>query len=323
MVARAISDCWKHLAFLVLVASAARCISQQAAATLGAGRGDPVCYVESGKRFLAQRQFKEAEKALRQTLAKDQLCAEAHFLLAYALLRQNLPKESLAEYTAAARLHAPTPEDLRNVALDYVLLDDYTDADHWIQRALLVDANDSENWYVLGRIRYSTGKFQDAVNSFEHALALAPESVKAENNLGLAYEGLNEVDRAVDAYRKAIAFGEKSGKESEQPMINLAIVLEHSSDLDRALALLIRAVVLAPEDASVREHLGHVYLERNELSKAQVQLEKAVSLSPSDARLHFLLGQVYRREGINEKANFEFSRSASLNGTHSTPEYVK
>jgi hypothetical protein len=33
--------------------------------------------------------------------------------------------------------------------------------------------------------------------------------------------------------------------------------------------------------------------------------------------------QVYRREGLNEKANAEFSRSASLNGTHSTPDYVK
>jgi hypothetical protein len=41
------------------------------------------------------------------------------------------------------------------------------------------------------------------------------------------------------------------------------------------------------------------------------------------ARLHFLLGQVYRREGLNEKANAEFSRSATLNGTHSTPDYVK
>jgi tetratricopeptide (TPR) repeat protein len=266
-------------------------------------------------------QFEEAEKELRQVIATGSPCPDAHFLLAYALLRQNRPKESLAEYTAAARLRTPTPEDLRNVALDYVLLKDYPDADHWIQRALLVNANDSENWYVLGRICYSTGDFPGAVEAFEHTLLLAPGSVKAENNLGLAYEGLNQVDKAVDAYRLAIAFGEKSGKPSEQPMINLAILLAHRSDLDAALALLERAVILAPEDASVREHLGHVYLERNELAEAQVQLEKAVAFSPQDARLHFLLGQVYRREGISDKANFEFSRSASLYGAHSTPDH--
>jgi Flp pilus assembly protein TadD len=306
---------------MVLLAAALPigCFAPQPALCLA--NEQPGCIEDGARQSLVRGQFEEAEKELRQVIAAGSPCPDAHFLLAYALLRQNRPKESLAEYTAAARLRTPTPEDLRNVALDYVLLKDYPDADHWIQRALLVNAHDSENWYVLGRIRYSTGDFPGAVKAFEHTLLLAPGSVKAENNLGLAYEGLNQVDKAVDAYRLAIAFGEKSGKPSEQPMINLAILLAHRSDLDAALALLERAVILAPEDASVREHLGHVYLERNELAEAQVQLEKAVAFSPQDARLHFLLGQVYRREGISDKANFEFSRSASLYGAHSTPDH--
>lgn len=191
------------------------------------------CVQQRAKQYLARGQFKEAEDELRRTITTDPLCPEGRFPLAYALLRQNLAEESLAEYTAAARLRTPNAEDLRNVALDYVLLDDYSDADLWAQRALQLDVNDSEGWYMLGRIRYSTGKFQDAVKYFENALVIAPENVKAETNLGLAYEGLNEVDKAVDAYQKAIAFGEKSGKPSEQPMINLAIVLAHRSSSSR------------------------------------------------------------------------------------------
>ena len=306
--------------FLVAAAIPVRCIALLPALCLADEQ--PGCVDEGAKQSLLRGQFEEAEKALRRAIATGAPCPDAHFLLAYALLRQNRPKESLAEYTSAARLRTPTPEDLRNVALDYVLLKDYPDADHWIQRALLVNANDSENWYVLGRIRYSTGEFPGAVKAFDQTLLLAPGSVKAENNLGLAYEGLNQPDKAIDAYRLAIALGETSGKPSEQPMINLAILLAHRSDLDAALALLERAVILAPEDVGVREHLGHVYLERNELPEAQVQLEKAVALSPQDARLHFLLGQVYRRERISDKADFEFSRSASLNGTHSTPDHL-
>ena len=306
--------------FLVAAAIPVRCIALLPALCLADEQ--PGCVDEGAKQSLLRGQFEEAEKALRRAIATGAPCPDAHFLLAYALLRQNRPKESLAEYTSAARLRTPTPEDLRNVALDYVLLKDYPDADHWIRRALLVNANDSENWYVLGRIRYSTGEFPGAVKAFDQTLLLAPGSVKAENNLGLAYEGLNQPDKAIDAYRLAIALGETSGKPSEQPMINLAILLAHRSDLDAALALLERAVILAPEDVGVREHLGHVYLERNELPEAQVQLEKAVALSPQDARLHFLLGQVYRRERISDKADFEFSRSASLNGTHSTPDHL-
>jgi Flp pilus assembly protein TadD len=315
-------SCSRRVA-LLLVACLLSCIPQCLAQTVTAGTRIPACVLETAKQYLSRGQFKEAEKEVRRILATEPLCPDARFLLAYTLLRENLAKESLAEYTAAARLRTPTSEDLRNVALDYVLLGDYPDADHWAQRALQSDLHDPENLYVLGRIRYGTGKFEDAVKYFEEALAISPDNVKVENNLGLAYEGLNEVDKGIDAYQKAIVFGDKSGKPSEQPMINLAIVLAHRSDLDGALALLTRAVTIAPEDANIREHLGHVYLERNELPQAQVQLEKAVSISPSDARLHFLLGQVYRREGFNENANAEFSRSAFLNGSHSTPDYVK
>ena len=73
--------------------------------------------------------------------------------------------------------------------------------------------------------------------------------------VGGLIEGLNEVDKGSHAYKKAIVFGEKSGKPSEQPMINLASVLAHRSDLDGALVLLQRAVIIAPDDANVREHL--------------------------------------------------------------------
>jgi Flp pilus assembly protein TadD len=314
MEAKGIKRLLASLALSLAAAIPVKCVAQTLAA--------PSCVEANTRQSLARGQFKEAESQLRQVVDRSQPCPEAHFLLAYDLLRQNLPRQSLAEYTAAARLRTPGSEDLRNVALDYVLLDDYPDAGHWIQRALSLDANDSENWYVLGRIRYSTGKFQDAVDAFEHTLRLTPESVKAENNLGLAFEALNEVDKASEAYRRAIAFGERSGKQSEQPMINLAIVLTHRSDTDGALALLTRAVVLAPQDARAREHLGQVYAELNELPQAQEQLEKAVSLSPSDARLHFQLGQVYRREGISDKAKAEFARAATLNGAHSTPDHL-
>ena len=305
---------------LLAFAISLNCLAQQSSISSVSGAGSH-CATEDTARFLALKQFKEAETELRRTLAASPSCPEARFLLGYALLREDRPTESLAEYTLAAQLRRPAPEDLRNVALDYVLLGDYVDADRWIQRALMMAETDSENWYVLGRIRYSNGRYSDAVHAFERTLELAPGNLKAENNLGLAYEELNQPEKAIDAYQKAIAAGDKSGQPSEQPMNNLAVLLTHRSDLDGALALLTRAVKLAPDDVSIREHLGHVYLGKNELLLAQVQLEKAVSLSPQDARLHYLLGQVYRRQGNGAKADDEFSQSSLLNGARSTPEH--
>ena len=273
----------------------------------------------SARQLLDQDKYAEAETALRAYLANHQASTDARFLLAYALFRNDKPKESLSEYTQASHLRTPTAEDLRYVALDYVLLNDYADADKWMSRSLAWNDKDFETWYGLGRIRYTENLFQDAQRCFTHALALSPKSVKAENNLGLTYQALNRTKDAVAAYRQAIAWQQGSDHPNEQPLLNLATVLVDHDQLDEALSLLGQAVDIAPRDAKIREQLGRLYFRKQQWSQSRTEFEQAVALEPDSAPLHFLLGQAYRREGNAAKAKAEFARAAALNGAHSTP----
>ncbi len=259
-------------------------------------------------------QFQQAAVMLRNYLQADQRSATAHTLLAYSLLRLNDPKASLAEYTRAAQIERPSAVDLQNVAKDYVLLDDYSDADKWMTLSVQMNDKDAEAWYGLGRIRFTLQRFQEAVQCFERTLVLLPRSVKAENNLGLAYEGLNQTSDAIVAYRKAIAWQQGEAHPSEQPLLNLGIILVHQGQLVEALTLLTQAVAIAPRDPRIREQLGHLYLQQEQLEKAQQEFEEAVALEPQNSALHFMLGQVYHREGQEQKAKAEFARSAALKG---------
>ena len=281
------------------------------------------CLDVSAKQLLAKDDFRNAITVLRETIKRDGTCVDARYMLAYSLLRDNNPRESLAAYTAAARLRTPASTDLRSVALDYVLLEDYADARHWAKAALAIDPKDAESWYVLGRIQYTASDARGAAGSFEKALELNPRNIKAENNLGLAYEALNEPAKAIDAYHQAIAAGQESGKPSDQPLLNLAILLSHKGDLQSALSLLLGAAAITPEDADVQEHLGHIYLDLNQLPQARSHLAKAVALHPGDGRLHFLLGQAYRRSGMNDESKAEFALAASLDATHASPLHVR
>ena len=49
-------------------------------------------------------------------------------------LRQGKAADSLRAYTAAAALRRPQEPDLMAVAVDYVTLGDYSDADRWFSR---------------------------------------------------------------------------------------------------------------------------------------------------------------------------------------------
>jgi Flp pilus assembly protein TadD len=275
--------------------------------------------VEQARHFVETREFDKAEALLRDYIATNDHAAAAHYMLAYALMRQNKPKESLAAYTQAAKLRTPSPEELRSVADDYVLLNDYADANKWMTRSAEMNGKDAETWYALGRIRYSLQLFQSAVECFEKALSLAPNTVKIEDNLGLAYDGLNRSEDAMRAYRTALAWQQDSSHPSEQPMLNLAIDLIQHNRLDEALPLLNQAVAIAPRDPKIREQLGHLYLQQEQLDKAQQEFQEAVALSPDSSSFHFLLGQVYRRQGKKAEAVAEFARAKALLGDHSTP----
>ncbi len=282
----------------------------------------PATPLVQARALVVEGHYAQAATLLQQLLTDhaDDAPAAAHKLLAYTYLRLEDPKHSLEEYTRAAALESPGSRDLENVAKDYVLLNDLASADKWMAASIRMSPNDPEGWYGLGRIRFSQQRFPEAVACFKHSLALLPQSVKAEDNLGLAYEGMNRQDAAVAAYRQALAWQQGSAHPSEQPLLNLGIILVQRGESAEAERLLTEAVAIAPGDPRIHEQLGHLYLATNRLPEAQQHLERAIALDPKKAALHFLLGKVYHQQGQEAKAKAEFAQASSLSGYKSTPE---
>jgi tetratricopeptide (TPR) repeat protein len=270
--------------------------------------------------LLRQGRSSDAEKSVRRYLSEHQDSAAAHYLLGQILFVEHRTRESLAEYTEAAKHHEPSAFDLKVVALDYVLLSDYADADRWLTQSLERNRQDSEAWYYLGRTKYNENRFQEAIHAFEECLKLDPKNIKAEDNLGLSYQGLGQTQDAASAFRQAIAWQDPVLIKNPQPYVDLGSLLLEQNRTEEGIPYLLQAIGIAPNESRAHEQLGKAYLHQDELQKAQLELEKAVDLSPRNAALHFELGQVYRKEGLTEKAKAEFNRYSSLTETSSSPQ---
>ncbi|WP_433967502.1 tetratricopeptide repeat protein [Tunturiibacter gelidiferens] len=221
------------------------CICSILCCSIAQGQGSGL--VDASKAFNAGK-WVEAERLLRNYLADRPDSADAHYLLASTLFHENRPTDSLAEYSSAARLRRPEADDLMSVALDYVLAHDYKDADKWMAEAVRSRPENGNAWYAFGRILYSEEKFDRAVGAFQEALKRMPGSVKAENNLGLAYEGLYQPEKAIAAYRQAIEWQKNDQQPSEQPYINLGKLLVEEDHAEEGLPFLLRGEQLAPGD---------------------------------------------------------------------------
>lgn len=269
--------------------------------------------------LLGGGQAAEAVAVLREALQRDPHSPDLLYGLAYAQLRSNDPRAALALYTQAGAERPPTATELGQVGQAYVLLNDLHDANLWTARAVSEAPRDPELWYSLGRIRYTQQRFADAAACFRHVLSLAPHNAKAENNLGLAEEGLNRTDEAVVAYQQAILWFDQESLGSAagaQPRLNLAIVLLHRGQLDQAQHLLEQARDLHPDDpptrAAIEEQIGKLALQQGKLDAAVAALTEAVRLSPSEGRLHFLLGQALHRLGREPQAQEQFREATRL-----------
>ena len=261
--------------------------------------------------------IQESESTLRGYLGTHPDSAEAHFLLGYALFREAKAKESLEEFTAGAKYRRPRADELKVVAADYVMLNDYSDADKWFSQVVAETPADAEAWYLLGRTKYNENEFAAAIADFEHALTLRPRYVEAENNIGLAWKELNEREKARAAFQIAIDWQGDSPVDA-QPFLNLGTLLAEANEYDKAIRLLTRAISLAPKNPSVHEELGKVYLAMNKLPEAQSELEQAIALAPDTSSLHYKLAQILRKEGQAARAQEEFAICERLNGAHSS-----
>jgi Flp pilus assembly protein TadD len=83
-------------------------------------------------------------------------------------------------------------------------------------------------------------------------------------------------------------------------------------NLDRAQAMLNRAVELRPNDGYVVDSLGWVYFRLGNFENAVEQLERAVELEPGDAVINEHLGDAYWRVGREREARFQWQRALSL-----------
>jgi Flp pilus assembly protein TadD len=308
------------------------------------------------KSLFRQGKFSEADLAVRKYLEKHPDSPDGHFLLGHILFReiqiqavlesqlqvqthgpmgstraigsnssaskatQEMARASLAEFTAGAKFHDPSADDLKTVAFDYVLLVDYPDADKWLTKMLEWAPNDSEGWYYLGRTKYNENRFDEAIRAFQQCLKLDPKNVKAEDNLGLSFAGLGRNDEANAAYQQAIAWQVQFLVKNPGPYVDLGSLLIDENRAQDAVPFLLQAVEIAPRESRAHELLGKAYTWLEQLSKAQAELEKAVELSPETPNLHCMLAPVYRKQGLAEKAKVEYERCATLTGSHSTPQ---
>lgn len=258
----------------------------------------------------------QTEAELREKISGEPQSPDLLYRLGLVLRLEGKPRPSLDTYTQAALNRIPTADELRSVALDYVLLNDYEDAINWLERALKMEPNNVDVLYSLGRCYYSKDRYLDAGKMYERVLAIEPAHLKAEENLGLVFDATNRPEQAEEALRKAAAWAGSEGPD-EWPFLDLAIFLLDHDRSAEAVDQLRTATHIRPNCEVCHEKLGRALLATSDLPGSISELDEATRLDPNDPKAHFEFGRALRQAGQMDRANQEFAASKRLYSAHS------
>jgi len=203
----------------------------------------------------------------------------------------------------AARDADPTGALHATLALLELASGDVAESGRSIESARSADPNNSGFAMVEARVRAAQGRWDEARTSLEDAVRLAPKLTAPRVELAMsALERPDRADRA-EALRVAAADLERLRAETgDEPVVLRAMgrVKREQGAADESLALLRRAVELAPWDADSWEELAETLRRdsrRESLREAAAAFARAAALRPGDPAARIGEADVHIAEG--------------------------
>jgi tetratricopeptide (TPR) repeat protein len=155
--------------------------------------------------------------------------------------------------------------------------------------ALALNPNDPEARNNRGVALKELGRYEEALDSLDLALAMVPGYADAHNNRGNVYIELKRFDDALACYDTVIALGAASA----ETHFNRARVLQ-TRDEDAALAAYDQAIALDPGLAKAYNNRALILRRLKRYEEALRDCEMSIGLSPGYQEAHIGAGNVLR-----------------------------
>jgi serine/threonine-protein kinase len=198
--------------------------------------------------------------------------------------RQSKYQQAIAAYQQALQITPDNAEVYSNLASAYI--DDGSQqfraaAEQALKKSIALNPSDSA-YANLGLLYYQEKRFQEAATATEQALRISGNNYLVWNNLMLAYEALNQKDKAATTRRKAEALAEQ-------------------------------AVALKPGDALAQSTLATFYAQDKLNQKAAARIRTSLALTPDDPGVLSNVAEAYELMGDREQA-LKYIEMALRNG---------
>lgn len=172
-------------------------------------------------------------------------------------------------------------------------------------KKILEKTDQPEVHYLIGKVLYLKGKFQESVSHLTTVIAQDPNHWQAYELLGELYRTLEDYGTAEEFYQKATNINQQA-KLAWKGLGKIALARE---ELQTTVLAFETYLKLAEEDKDVWVLLGDCYDKLGNYSSAVDAYNVAIDLDPTDISLYEKLGDVYAKMGYLDIAKKQYQRA--------------
>jgi tetratricopeptide (TPR) repeat protein len=152
-------------------------------------------------------------------------------------------------------------------------------------------------------------KYELAKLVFEEALRHNPKNAGAHAGLAIIFTSKDEIDNAIASYERALA------TDAELTELNapLGVLYYQKGEIAKAEIYLQKAIAASPDNAETQKYFGILRFKQDRDQEALTALQRSVELDPNDSDAHYYLGSVLDRLNRDSEAIAAYQKSLQLN----------
>jgi Tfp pilus assembly protein PilF len=173
------------------------------------------------------------------------------------------------------------------------------------QDVLRKNPSNARAYNNIGIAYESRENLEKAIQNYQSAVKIDPDYEKAHNNLGVVYQSKGLFQKAIPHYKTAIKINPSYAKAHN----NLGVALKSLGFIDMAIQHLLIALEINQNYPEAHNNLGNAYSSQGKIIKAMKHYQKAIQLSPEYSDAYNNLANAFLSQGFFDKAirNYEIA----------------
>lgn len=276
-----------------------------------------VAYFYLGETQLIAGKAAAAEKSYLKTLELEPDLIEPRFRLVdvYKTMGEEKNKAKIIKVLKQVLNFDPGEERaLIELGLLYFNTKDYQNADDMFAVLGREVRKNTDLVLNIAQILIPEDRYQDAVTVLSQIRKALPGNANINFFLGMAYEGLEKPDKAIEYYLKVTP----DHPQYKKTILSIAFLYRDMDRTVEAIRYLEQHHRQSPADIDITSYLASFYQENNRQDIAITMLQRALKEAPQNTALLFKLGAVLDTAGQRQKSIETMKTIINLDPEHAS-----